>query len=160
MDYHKRPFFGERIKNMRKLQILGLIIIIFQFCSIVNGQATSTKYEVSSSEDAHCEQNNRYIEQFVDEATKEIKKNERIFIISYVGKNEKVNINHSRLNYALAILTQLKGIEAKRIITATAQKNSEEKGKLEFYLGSELFLVSKAATNKQICLLCCESPYR
>jgi len=85
--------------------------------------------------------------------------NERIFIISRLNKKEKYPLNRFRLNYAYSVFTQLKEIKSEQVVTAIGERTSERDGRIEFYLGSQLFLVSMIENGKQVCLLCCESPY-
>jgi hypothetical protein len=118
----------------------------------VKGQSNSAKYLVDSSEDAHCELNNRFIDSLVIEAKKG---DERIFIISRLNTKEKFGWNRARLSRAYSILTEVKNIKSEQIVIAIGDRTSERKGRIEFYLGSQLFLVSLAENGKQICFLCC-----
>ncbi len=140
---------------MKKL-LYSLFIFLFFFQSIlvVDAQISSAQYEVDSKEDAHCELNNRYIDSLVIEAVKN-KPNEIIFVISRLASREKLSVGNSRLGNAELVLTGIKKVDGKRIVFASGKRLPNGKGRLEFYVGSNLFLVSLADRNKQICLLCC-----
>lgn len=141
---------------MKNLKLhLCVLLFIFVMTAFVNAQTFEATHIVKTNEDAHCELNNLYIDLIVTET---IKNKERVFVISRLGKNEKDRWNLSRLALARTILTQIKPLQSEQVVTAVGEKSTETNGRLEFYVGSQLFLVSYAEKNKQPCLLCCDTP--
>ena len=133
---------------------LFVILIVLLTQPRVVAQSVSPKYSVEGLSGS-CEVNNRYIDELVGEAKKT---KERIFVIAIPSQKEKYKINGERLGYALTVLTQIKRVDFKQVTAATGIETTEKNGRVEFYLGSQLFLVSFAEKNKQICLLCCDTP--
>lgn len=138
-----------RIKHRK-----SLAVIAFSFAVLVNvhGLFAQAPFEVKAGPGA-CEDNNLRIDMLVHAARKN---KERVFVISRVASRERYNLNHSRLSYAVAVLARIKGLGEENVIGAIGQRSSKG-GRLEFYVGSELFLISNAEPGKQICLLCCQS---
>lgn len=127
-----------------------LLTLVFLFVSLNELKAqTNEPFTVSALEDARCELNIRYIDMLISEVEKS---NERIFVISHAAKNERVGVNRSRLIYTKTVISQFKGLAERKITIATGEKTSDREGKLEFWLGSKLFLVVSISSNQQICL--------
>lgn len=143
-----------------KIEILAcittsLILLLSEVDTYGQQQTLEPKYKVDSESGGACEANNAAIDQLVKEAKKS---KERIFIISRLSKVESYKLNQVRLANASFFLTEGKEIPSSQIITAIGGRTDEKTGLLEFYLGSQLFLVSEAKKNKAVCLTCCDSP--
>lgn len=125
--------------------------------SLVVAQSVTSepKYLVNKEAGAVCEKNNLYIDLLVREANKT---NQKIFIISRLGDGEQSKLGWRRLRKAEFFLTSGKEIPPSRIIIAAGRRLSKAQGRLEFYLGSNLFLLSEAEKGKDVCLNCCDSP--
>lgn len=140
-----------------KCGLIGLLLLLAD--AIVVGQAQSSapnylepKYLVKANAGAVCEMNNLYIDLLVGEARKS---KERIFIIAKLGRGEAYELSWQRLEAASFFLTDGKQIASSQIVTAAGARTGNKIGRLEFYLGSQLFLVSEAKRGKGVCLSCC-----
>lgn len=81
--------------------------------------------------------------------------NERIFVIARLGRGEAArSLSLQRLQAARSYLVATKGIDKEQVIFAEGEKIAGE-GRVEFYLGSKLMLVSLAARGKNVRLVCC-----
>jgi hypothetical protein len=121
------------------------MLICFEHSLIAQGQITSAKYELAKNE---CELAAVYVEKLVSEA---IKSSQRVFVISNLGKSENYKLNTVRLKGALSKLTSM-GIKEEQIVTAVGERASTSAGKVNFYVGGNLFLVIAAEKGKNICL--------
>jgi|GEM_PF-4055002 len=134
---------------MNKLFFLTLILLLN--IAITKGQkSVSAEFKSDNNVDS-CELTTTHIERFVKSA---VNNKERIFVISKLGKNEAWKLNKIRLDYARKTLKTLGGeiTDTKNIITAIGERNLKGIGSLEFYLGSQFFMVVFSKKDKQICL--------
>ena len=84
-----------------------------------------------------------------------INNGERLFVIARLGKMEKSNrISLARLAYAKVFLLQMRQFPFQAAIFAEGERVDGE-GRIEFYLGSQLRLVTLAKRNKIPNLTCC-----
>lgn len=80
---------------------------------------------------------------------------ERLFVIARLGKSEKSNrISLARLAYTRAFLLQMRQFPFQAPVFAEGERIDGE-GRIEFYLGSRLRLVTLAKRNKIPNLTCC-----
>lgn len=135
------------------MKLMGLIQLICIVSIVVGmqGQSLDPKFRVASDEDGACELNNRHVDSLVKSLQEG---NERVFIISRRNVKERALVDSARISSAVSVLKVSKQVNTNRIVTGVGIPTSSN-GRLEFYLGSELFLVSYAKRNKQICLTCC-----
>jgi len=86
--------------------------------------------------------------------------NERIFIIARLGNGEwSRDLNRRRLsNVRTYFMTNWK-IDPARF-TFAAGSRVEGEGRVEFYIGSTLWLISYVKPNRDICVDCCDYPDR
>jgi len=81
---------------------------------------------------------------------------ERLFVIARPGKAEKSNrISVARLSYTRTLLLVMRRFPFQTAIFAEGDRVDGE-GRIEFYLGSRLRLVTLAKRNKILNLTCCE----
>jgi len=131
-----------------------LLVCLTIYVETFDAQHLSARYVVEADNDAACEVNSRHLDTLVGRAKDA---DDRIFIITRLGKKEKSGIlERARLTQAFSLLTRIKGINSDRVVTAIGERTAGTNGQLEFYFGSELFLISKAKPGKQICLACCD----
>lgn len=142
------------MRTIKALIIFFIWQLSFHATVSVKAQTLSPKYIVDSKDGAVCEINALHIDELVAEARRS---KERIFIISRLSKSEKYKLNRVRLSNAFNLLTVTREIPVEQIVTAIGERTPEKKGRLEFHLGSQLFLVSLADSGKLICLTCCEN---
>ena len=139
--------------------LVGICYFMIQmfsgFATSVQGQTQEQEkvYLVDSSADSACELNNFYLNQLMSEKEKQPK--DRIFIISRLSKGEKASIGWKRLMTAYYVLTTGTKISTDQILIAAGTKTKEKKGRIEFYLGGKLILISIAEKGKNVCLTCC-----
>lgn len=135
---------------------VGLILSLSQAGVLAQDQTSRPKHVVKMESGGVCELNNLYIDLLIGEAKKS---KERIFIISRLSKSERYRLNWRRLGKAHFFLTDGKDIPPSQILTAVSSRTTEKNGRLEFYLGSQLFLLSEAEQGKDVCLNCCAGPH-
>ena len=109
--------------------------------------------QVVESTKATCEQNSAWLDLLMQKID-ENNKIERVFVIARLGKGEKSRIlNQRRLHNARTYLENR--LKAEHIISAEGQRKDGE-GRVEFYLGSELILISLIKRNADLCVNCFE----
>lgn len=144
-----------RLQELTKRSLLGLMLL-FSPASAFSQEPTSEPANVVAREaEGACELNNLYIDLLVLEAKKS---KERVFVIARLGKGERARLNWQRLEKAHFFLTNGKELPESQIVTAVGNNAASGSGRLEFYLGSKLLLVSEAKKGRNVCLNCCDSP--
>jgi hypothetical protein len=148
----------ELFNFMKQFTFLVLLLMIpydfFGQAEQSKGRQLGPRFNVDIIDGA-CELNNSYLD-FLVQGQK--RGDERIFIIAKRNIREKPLVDTARLSNAVGLLTQAKDIPIDRIVTGIGKPVTGAPGRLEFYLGSEFFLLSLASPGKQVCLQCCESP--
>ena len=77
------------------------------------------------------------------------------FVTARLDRGETVrSLSLQRLQAARSYLVATKGVDKEQVIFAEAEKTTGE-GRLEFYLGSRLMIVSLAPRGKNVSLVCC-----
>ena len=113
----------------------------------------STEMQIIKGDANSCELNSAYLDYMVMEQRA---KGERIFVIARLGQGEvNRSLNHNRLEYARFYLLESGRTQKEKIVFAEGERVNGE-GRVEFYLGSRLFLVSLAERGKNVCLTCCD----
>jgi hypothetical protein len=88
-------------------------------------------------------------------ATEQASTQERIFVIARLGRGEISNpLNQLRLQAARAYLVGTRGMDPAKLVFAAGEK-VEGEGRVEFYLGSRLTLISLAPRGRNVVLSCC-----
>jgi hypothetical protein len=81
---------------------------------------------------------------------------ERLFVIARLGDGETARrLNLARLEGARFYLVESGRAQKERIVFAEGERVKGE-GRVEFYLGSKLYLVSLAGRGKNINFTCCD----
>ena len=82
---------------------------------------------------------------------------ERVFVFARLERGEQArSLNLIRLKAARSYLVETRGIDKEQVILAEGERVADE-GRIEFYLGSRLMLVSLAERGRNVSLNCCES---
>lgn len=104
---------------------------------------------VQNSKAADCEFNNLLLDTLII-STK--KKEERLFIIARPSKNEGNQINFLRLKLARSVISDYKkGLNKSEVVIAIGESSVEKDGKLEFWIGSDLYVIISTRKNQQAC---------
>jgi len=83
---------------------------------------------------------------------------ERLFVVARLGKGEvSRNFSRRRLSNVRTYFQEGWKIGAERIVFAEGEKVQDE-GRVEFYIGSKLMLVSLVKRGRDICVDCCDYP--
>jgi hypothetical protein len=141
-----------------KLLKHGLMILAFGACCLMAcasaiAHESSTGTQIIKGDANSCELNSAYLDYMVMEQRA---KGERIFVIARLGRGEvNRSLNHNRLEYARFYLLESGRTQKEKIVFAEGERINGE-GRVEFYLGSRLFLVSLAERGKNVCLTCCD----
>jgi len=144
--------------QLKWIKLFLIFLVLFNLGVNVAGQIGKLEpdYTVEETDEAACELNSSYLDILLAKARNS---NDRIFVISRLSKTESSKLNRIRLTNARLALTDGKGLSENQVITAIGDRIvNGGRGRLEFYLGSRLFLVSKINKNKIACLTCCDTP--
>jgi hypothetical protein len=118
-----------------------------------SAQNVAGETKVVEADNNSCELNSAYLDYLSQEARAN---GERVFVVARPGRGETSRpLSLARLNQARAFLILQRNLDPSRVVFAEGERAKDE-GRLEFYLGSKLFLVSLAKQNKAVCLTCCE----
>jgi hypothetical protein len=80
---------------------------------------------------------------------------ERIFVIARLGRGETSSaLNLQRLQSARDYVVKTRGVDPSQIVFASGERIDGE-GRLEFYLGSKMQVISLAPRGKNVTLVCC-----
>lgn len=102
---------------------------------------------------AACEENVVNLENLVTEAQGS---GDRIFVIARLGRGEASRrLTDRRLYNARRYLVVIRGLKLENLVFAEGAPANGE-GRVEFYLGSRLVLVSAVERGKDLCVCCCE----
>lgn len=135
------------------VKFTALILAILLFSSFALAQYKEGETIISRTYDgAYCEENRVYLEALFREQNIN---GEKLFVISRLGKIEQTKWVQTRLAFAKVYLTKIMPFDSEKSVFAIGEK-TDSVGKLEFYLGSKLFLVIEQPKNKIGCFTCCE----
>lgn len=130
----------------------GTVFLICLLSIIANGQNVNTQNAaaISQSDGNLCEYNNNRI----DALAMAFRANEEniLFVISHGGTNESPSVLKRRLDHTKLVLLHMKKFNEKRTIFASGDK-IKGKGKIDFYVGSQLFLTINMKKNGSVCFL-------
>jgi len=133
-----------------------LLVLMTMFSATLSfSQEKNEEPTISEANSAACEGNSAH---FAYIATEVSKSKERIFIIFRAGKGETETVNAKRLNYVKGFLQNFKSWRTFNTVYARGEKTNSE-GKIEFYIGSKLFLVVVSPKNATPCLTCCDEGF-
>lgn len=138
----------------KKIRRAATLLFLLALCAVVGvAQQSSPEIGIVKGDGNAGELNSAYLDKLtVDQQST----NERIFVIARLGKGETArSLNLNRLKAARSYLVETRGINREQVIFAEGERAAGE-GRVEFYLGSELMLVSLAARGKNVSLVCCE----
>lgn len=103
-----------------------------------------------------CEVNGAYLDALTQEARS---RSERVFVIARLGKRESSRaLNRRRLHMVRNHLVMSGRLQKDFVVFAEGDRADHE-GRLEFYLGSRLYLVSLAEPGNDVCLTCCDDRF-
>jgi hypothetical protein len=133
--------------------VASTILFLFQGSLVAQQQIKhEPPYSVTPESGAVCEMNGLYIDQLVQESRKS---KDDLFIIARPGMGERYGLSWRRLGSARFFLTDGKAIPAGRVVVGIGERTTDMRGRLEFYLGGRLFLVTVPPRGKLTCLTCC-----
>ena len=133
-------------------KFLFTVLTITIFVGSSFSQERNNEYIVSPAVSSACENNRIYFDETLNEANST---KQKIFAIFRAGKNETEIINAKRLIYVKKFLQMRRDWNKSGIIYARGEKTGDE-GKIEFYIGSKLYLVVTSPKNKTPCMDCCD----
>ena len=136
---------------MKAIILILIVILSVSFCLAQEKESPS----IVDINPGACENNSAYFDMLAGLARRE---NERIIMIFRAGKSETEVVNAKRLNYVKNFFLKGKGWGNLNVIYARGEKTNDV-GKIEFYIGGKLFLITIAPKNKTPCLDCCEADW-
>lgn len=132
-------------KSACQLTVLMLLVLA--------GANHSFAQKVVNSTSAPCEENSAWLDLLMQRMT-EGNKPERVFVIAHLGKSERSRLlNQRRLQNARTYL--MNRLKPESIVIAEGEQVSGE-GRVKFYVGSELVLVSMVQRGEDLCVNCFE----
>ena len=142
------------VKHRNHIYLLLILVVCWLVVGSAQAQQSLAEAYIVKSDANAGELNSLYLDLLMNE---HLSNNERFFVIARLGRGERErSLNLKRLHAARSNLVELKGINKEQVILAEG-KQIAGPGRLEFYLGSRLRLVSLAARGKNVSLVCCES---
>lgn len=137
------------------LKFLVSLTVLFISCQLTIFSQDKFQTEVVKGDVNACELNSLHLDKLKsDWLSGDLK--ERIFVIARLGNKEKSRrLNLLRLTEA-KFFTVGKGQLPKENVVFAEGEKAKGDGRIEFYLGSQLFLVSLAPLNKNVCFACCD----
>lgn len=129
-------------------------VLLLCVCSLAtSAQEQESVARIVKGDANACELNSAYLDALTQDARAS---SERIFVIARLGKRESSRtLNRRRLHRTRNHLVT-SGRLAKGSVIFAEGDQAETKGRLEFYLGSKLYLVSLVEYGKDVCLTCCD----
>ena len=139
-----------------KCKINWMLLLLLTFFTVfgqsVKAQQTSTEPQIIKGDANAGELNSASLDYLVNEHQST---GERFFVIARLGRGETARLlNQKRLQAARYFLLEMKRLGKEQIVFAEGEPIAGE-GRIEFYLGSHLKLVSLAARGKNVSLICC-----
>ena len=132
--------------------VLLLLTALAVFGQSAKAQQTSTEPYIVKGDGNAGELNSASLDYLVNEHQST---GERFFVIARLGRGEKArSLNQKRLQSARYFLLEMKRLGKEQIVFAEGEPIDGE-GRIEFYLGSHLKLVSLAERGKSVSLICC-----
>lgn len=136
-------------------KLLTLIFVLLVTCESLMGQSTTNAPDIVQSDSNSCEIN---AVSFDNLANTLRDNDERLFVVARLGKGEvSRDFNRRRLYNVRTYFQHGWKIDEKRIVFAEGERVGEE-GRIEFYIGSKLMLVSLVRGGGDICVDCCDYP--
>ena len=131
---------------------LVLLTAFAVFGQPVKAQQTSTEPHIVKGDGNAGELNSASLDYMINEHQSN---GERFFVIARLGRGETARLlNQKRLQSARYFLLEMKKLGKEQIVFAEGEPIAGE-GRIEFYLGSHLKLVSLAKRGKNVSLICC-----
>lgn len=135
---------------------LTLLTVFSIFVLDINSSAQSVANKfpeaisVTKSKGELCESNNS----LMDAIAMMLSMDEKalLYVIAHGGTNESQSVIKQRLDHTKVVLLGVKRFDKERIIFATGDKVKGQ-SKLDFYVGSQLFLVINMKKNRSVCFL-------
>lgn len=144
------------MSEIRWRYIAFCICLLFIGCS---GTAVAQKQsgtQIVKGDANSCELNSLHLDYLVQDARAS---SERVFVIGRLGKRETSRLlNRRRLHIARNHLVTSGRLNKDFVVFAEGDQSDKE-GRLEFYLGSKLYLVSLIERGKDVCLTCCNDRF-
>jgi len=119
--------------------------------SLLAGGNRASAQKIVHSTNAPCEENSAWLDGLMQKVSGS-EKPERVFVIAQLGKGEYTSrLNQRRLHNARTYLENR--LKPETIIVAEGERMNGE-GRVEFYIGSELVLISMVRRGADLCVSC------
>ncbi len=135
---------------------LLLIFLLLSFCVSVNAQSEALEPFVVKSDAGACESNAASLDNLVSGLRSS---DERLFVVARLGAGERSRdlIRRRLYNVRAYFEWSWPELDAKRFVFSEGDRVAGE-GRVEFYVGSRLLLISLVERGRDICVACCDSP--
>jgi hypothetical protein len=141
-------------KMQKEIRKAATLLFLLASCAVVGvAQQSSPEIGIVKGDANAGELNSAYLDKLANDQQST---NERVFVIARLGRGETArSLSLNRLKAARSYLVETRGIDKERVIFAEGERVAGE-GRLEFYLGSRLMIISLAPRGKNVRLTCCE----
>ncbi len=135
-------------------KLLTLIFVLLISYKSLMAQSKTSETPVVKGDANACEINAAWFDRLANTLREN---DERLFVVARLGKGEvSRDFNRRRLSNVRIYFQNNWKIDEKRMVFAEGEKIREE-GRIEFYIGSKLMLVSLVKLGRDICVDCCGS---
>ena len=151
------PFENHRIGDSNYMKKLLLPIwLTLLFAGHVNGQGKAPEPYVVPGNNSACEVNAATFDTFANIL---LSSQQRLFIVARLGSGESsIELNRRRLyNVRTYFKEGWPKVAPERFVFAQGDR-VEGEGRIEFYMGSQLFQISLVKRGRDICVDCCDYP--
>jgi hypothetical protein len=141
---------------------LTLIILILTFCILADVETALGQSEENRPRIIEKESGDYILSQMDILLNEAYQRKERVYVVSRLGTGEKnIRLNLARLAKAKEYFRVRKVLDMQDKFSPpifAEGENIKGKGRMEFYIGSQLFLVVLAERNKGMSFMCDECP--
>lgn len=140
-------------------RLLLFILVLFATCTSVLAQSKTTEPTIVQGDANACELNAAMFDSLANILRDNV--TERLFIVARLGKGEvSRDYNRRRLHNVRIYYKQAWAwnIADDRFVYVEGDR-VEGEGRIEFYIGSKLMLISLVKRGRDVCVTCCDFPY-
>jgi hypothetical protein len=138
------------MKYISKVVVVTMVVCCYSAPAMAQDQHPP---DIIAANTKRCQLNTIYIADLKQVARI---KNERVFVIAHLGSGETSSaLNRRRLRDIGAEFDEISPMSRDKLILAQGQR-LRGRGRVEVYLGSELYFVSYMPRNGAFCSACCD----
>ena len=129
------------------------VLLLYGCPLLMRAQEQKSGTNIVKGDANACELNSAHLDALTREARAT---SERVFVIARLGKRERSKaLNRRRLHMTRNYIITSGRLVKDNVVFAEGDQ-ADTQGRLEFYLGSKLYLISLVEYGKDVCLTCCD----